>query len=202
MLYTGTIYPRGYHNPEPLYAALAKRKAKGMRSVRVLFYGHCSKLPFLRDLARTYGVEDAIVIPDEFLSRSDCIALQGEVDLLLHLSWTNPGMDGVLSAKVFEYMASGVPLLSIGAESDTAIGRLLEESGTGVCVGTDEQKVFEVLEIMADQNEYPAWFKPNPVQIDTYSRECQAARLLTLIKDANANLTYESLAMEGEVQSN
>jgi glycosyltransferase involved in cell wall biosynthesis len=183
ILYAGTLYD-GYHDPEPLFQALARRRHE--RPVQLYFYGRSARSSVVRALREKYGLQSTVLTPEAGLSRAACFQLQGESDLLLHLGWTNPGMDGVLSAKVFEYMASGSPVLSVGAGPNTAIGRLLGETGTGVCVGRDVTPIEAALEEMSIQGRYPAWYRPNRDRIMAYTREAQADRLLELVRGVRA----------------
>jgi glycosyltransferase involved in cell wall biosynthesis len=122
--------------------------------------------------------------PEANLSRAACFQRQRESDLLLHLGWTNPAMNGVLSAKVFEYMAAGIPVLSIGAERNTAIGELLAATGTGLCVGLEVSPIEALLDEMCNRGQYPAWYQPDRARLMAYTREAQAERLLGLLVQA------------------
>ncbi len=104
ILYTGTIYEGGYHDPEPLFKAIAGRKWS--RQIRLTFIGQSAGSRLLRSLRDRYCLGDVVQLPTEKHSRADCVRLQREADLLLHLGWTNRAMDGVLSAKIFEYLAA------------------------------------------------------------------------------------------------
>jgi glycosyltransferase involved in cell wall biosynthesis len=180
ILYAGTLYDQGYHDPEPLFQALARRRHG--RLVHLYFYGRSARSSVVRALREKYGLQSTVHTPEAGLSRAACFQLQRESDLLLHLGWTNQKMDGVLSAKVFEYMASGSPVLSVGAGPNTAIGRLLGETGTGICAGRDVAPIESALEQMSVQGRYPAWYRPIRDRIMAYTREAQADRLLDLVR--------------------
>jgi glycosyltransferase involved in cell wall biosynthesis len=179
ILYTGTLYPGGYQDPEPLFAAVASRRWK--RPIRISFYGACVREPMLRELRNRYQLGETVELPENHLSRKEALLAQREADLLLHLGWTDLKNDGWLSGKVFEYMAAGTPILSIGAPPETALGRLLRESGTGQAVGQDVKAVTTILEEMVDQGRVGDWYRPDPEHIRTFSRESQATRLLELL---------------------
>jgi glycosyltransferase involved in cell wall biosynthesis len=178
ILYAGTLY-EGYHDPEPLFQALAQLGPG--RPVKLFFYGRSAKSPLVRALRDKYKLHSTVELPEIGLSRAACCQLQRESDLLLHLGWTNREMDGVLSAKVFEYMASGTPVLSVGAGPNTAIGKLLAETGTGICVGNDVAPIDATLEEMYVRGRNPKWYRPAPDRIMAYTREAQADRLLELV---------------------
>ena len=190
ILYTGTLYPGGYQDPEPLFAALADRRWK--RPIQASFYGPCAREPILRQLRDRYHLGEAVEFPEHYLTRDESLAAQRDADLLLHLGWTDVKNDGWLSGKVFEYMAAGTPILSIGASSNTALGRLLSSSGAGCAVGRDVAAIINILEQMANHGRLCDWFRPNPGHIRTFSREAQAERLLQLLETALAERGHAS----------
>jgi glycosyltransferase involved in cell wall biosynthesis len=176
MIYTGTLYGPGYQDPEPVFAALARGKWR--RPVKLTFYGPSAREPLLHRLRDRYGLQAVVDLPELPLSRAESLSMQRDVDLLLHLGWIDPKNDGWLSGKVFEYMASGTPILSVGAGGDTALGRLLDLTGTGACLGKDLNGIMVALDCMINQGRFPDWFRPRPQTVRAYSREAQAAMLL------------------------
>jgi glycosyltransferase involved in cell wall biosynthesis len=180
IVYTGTLYDRGYHDPEPLFRAIAQGAWR--RPIRLWFYGRSAHSPVVRELRDQYGLQEVVQLPEKPLPRPESVRRQQEADLLFHASWTNPGMDGVLTGKVFEYMAAGVPILSVGAGPEAAISRLLAKSGTGLCVGRDEAAITRVLDEMVNRNRYGDWFRPDAERVRFYSRERQAQALLDLLE--------------------
>jgi glycosyltransferase involved in cell wall biosynthesis len=184
ILYTGTLYRHGYQDPEPLFAALARGSWR--RPVKLAFYGPSAHETLLHRLRDQYGLGGVVDLPECPLSRADSLAAQRDADLLLHLGWTDPKNDGWLSGKVFEYMASGTPILSVGAGPDTALGRLLALTGTGCCLGKDVDGIVATLESMANQGQYPDWYQPRSDAVRGFSREAQAGRLLRTLEEARA----------------
>lgn len=178
ILYAGTLYP-GYHDPEPVFRAISSRTWP--RQIKLIFLGHAAKTPLINHLRQKYNLEAVVETPEYYLDHQGCLELQHDVDLLLHLGWTNTNMDGVLSAKVFEYMASGTPILSVGAGPDTSIGQLLSETKTGVCTGTSDHAVRIVLEAMSVDAAFCSWYNPCEDVMLTYSRETQAEHLEQMI---------------------
>jgi glycosyltransferase involved in cell wall biosynthesis len=179
VLYTGTLYPGGYQDPEPLFAALAARPWS--RPIQVAFYGPCAREPMLRELRDRYRLGGVVELPETHLSRAESLAAQRDADLLLHLGWTDLKNDGWLSGKIFEYMAAGTPVLSVGAPPETALGQLLSDSGSGCAVGRDTAAVVATLDLMVNQGRLCDWYRPDPSRIRRFSREAQAGRLLELL---------------------
>jgi len=175
ILYTGTLYRNGYQDPEPLFAALAGRSWR--RPVKLTFYGP-KVAEILVALREKYRLQGVVELPEVYLSRPEALAAQRDADLLLHLGWTDPKNDGWLSGKVFEYMASGNPILSVGAEPGTAIGRLLAETGTGLCAGRSVERITGALVDLVDGGYHGGWYRPDEAIVRGFSRERQAAKLL------------------------
>jgi hypothetical protein len=91
---------------------------------------------------------------------------------------------GVLTGKIFEYLAMGKPIISLGSKIDSAIGRLLTETGCGFCYEDNYTKLKIDLE-NAIIGKQPKWYQPNINNILKYSRENQAIRLFQIINEHN-----------------
>ena len=52
------------------------------------------------------------------ISRSEILNIQKKADILLLLTWNDPKQKGLLGGKIFEYIASGNAILSIGVFKD------------------------------------------------------------------------------------
>jgi len=66
------------------------------------------------------------------LPRAEAIRLMREAHALMLLNPSGPGRDDVLTGKVFEYWASGRPILALSG--DSTVSRWLRETGTGTVV--------------------------------------------------------------------
>ena len=181
ILYTGTFY-RDYQDPEPLFAALAKGSWR--RPVKLAFFGPSAHETLLHRLRDQYDLQTVVDLPEQPLSRAESLAAQREADLLLHLGWTDTKNDGWLSGKVFEYMASGTPILSVGAGPGTALGRLLGRTETGCCLGREIDGMVATLDSMINHGRLPDWFRPRADNVRAFSREAQAGVLLDTLEAA------------------
>jgi glycosyltransferase involved in cell wall biosynthesis len=81
-------------------------------------------------LAETAGVRDQIAVYPGVPFRQS-VALQHEADILLLMQWNDPREQGNVPAKLFEYMATGRPILGIGIE-DGVPARLIDARGAGI----------------------------------------------------------------------
>jgi glycosyltransferase involved in cell wall biosynthesis len=91
------------------------------RRVEVMFAGH-----ELRRLARASGP----------VARRACLARQRAAAVLLQNTF--PGRQGVMTGKIFEYLAARRPILAIPRDHD-CIDRVLEETGAGASCTTVEE---------------------------------------------------------------
>lgn len=173
LVYTGRFYV-GRRDPAPLFRALGKlRDAMPDLAARlsVDFYGFDD--PYLRGLITKNRVEDCVALHG-FVPYRESRAAQCGADVLLFLDWTAGEAEGVLTGKLFEYLGSGRPILSIGARKQTEAARIIEDSQCGVALVEDE-------EIAAWLRDLLAHGRPPPTDVGNvlrFSREGQAARLL------------------------
>lgn len=180
IVYTGMIYP-GRRDPGPLFDAireLAKSGAVQEGSIRVEFYG--KRQAELDALIEKHDAA-AFVQVHGHVPREQALRAQESAGLLLLLESGGEDAKGVLTGKLFEYMASGRPILSLGSASDSAIARELDRCGVGICVGTDVERVKEILVALSQGSSMP-WFKPALEKVEEFTREAQAARLLQMIQ--------------------
>lgn len=86
-------------------------------------------------------------------------------------------------SKLFEYMASGRPILGIGSLPEYEIGRVLETSGTGKTFGADSYSdLLDVIYKGMNGGGLLQSFDPNIVKILVFSRKNIALKLLGHIK--------------------
>jgi glycosyltransferase involved in cell wall biosynthesis len=129
--YTGQIY-EGKQEPSKLLVALRELIDDGsieVKDVEVRFYGpDCEVLTKgiekyeLAGIVKQYGV----------VTRQVAFEKQRESQLLLVFSWEDLEGKGWYPLKIFEYLASGRPILSTGGFGDDVIEALLKETKAGV----------------------------------------------------------------------
>ena len=193
--YTGRIY-KGGQDPSPLFEALVLLSKKGFpveKKIEVLFYG--SSLDNLEKLINRYRLEGVVKMPG-FVSRKESLNVQKSVDALLFLQWEDPSTDGILTGKLFEYIFSGRPVLSIGGVSNTEPANLIEASGTGVCLGKSPQFIADTLEKMV--NGYKIVEGSSKEKLARYSRKYLAEKMLDLITEKRFAGAGKSIIMESE----
>jgi glycosyltransferase involved in cell wall biosynthesis len=184
IVYTGTIYP-GMRDPSPLFAAidLIAKKNKitnnhSMSDFEILFFG--SQEDWLDNLIKRYNVEPWVKYMGR-VGRDDALRIQNQADILLFLEWENGSVDGILTGKLFEYLAQRKPILGVGITAKTSSGALIEEAGVGVAVGTDINKMVSIIENFLNTG-IPFNIKPKEDVITKYTRRNQAKKLLQLME--------------------
>lgn len=181
IVYTGMLYDK-HRDPEPLLEALAQlfdEKVISEGEITVAFFG--SRLDAIKPLAGTARYGRFIHVAGH-VPRDKALAEQSSADLLLILESSSPEARGVITGKVFEYIASGVPIINIGGGEDTELAELLRETGTGITLGKDVAAIKSLLTVCLANGFCPSFFKPDLPRIKAYSREVQAGILLSRIE--------------------
>jgi glycosyltransferase involved in cell wall biosynthesis len=122
----------GKRDPKPFLQALAD---SGLEDVTVRFVGDFR--PGDREFMESLGVADRVELID-YVPRRESLRLQRDSDALLLLIPEAGGRGrGVLSGKVFEYLAAERPVLAVVPE-DGAAAQLVRDTGAGVVAGPDD----------------------------------------------------------------
>lgn len=181
IVYTGRIYP-GKRSPLALVKAidyLIRSDLISSGQICIDFYGSNTEV-VEDDLKSDYS---SIVRHHGHVPYARSIELQREAGLLLMLESGDDDSKGFLTGKLFEYIASGRPVISIGSRRDSAIARLLHRTGCGKCYEEDEHTIAaDLLECL--NGRMPNWFKPNLEEIRVFSRHHQAEYMLDEILSA------------------
>ena len=128
--HTGSFF--GKRDPRPFLSALAE---SGLQDVVVRFVGDFRVAD--REWAESLGLGDRLEL-HPYVSRHQALALQRESEALLLLIPDAGGRGkGVLSGKVFEYLAAERPILA-AVPPDGAAAELIEETGAGVVAAPDD----------------------------------------------------------------
>ena len=130
IIYTGRFYP-GKLDPETFFIALKElvnENKINKNKIKVNFYGFFGK--YLESLINKYKLQ-GIVEEKGFLDREIILEKQKKSQLLLILNWNDPKQKGIITGKIFEYLAAQRPVLAIGANEDTELAKMLEKTGAG-----------------------------------------------------------------------
>jgi glycosyltransferase involved in cell wall biosynthesis len=122
----------GKRDPKPFLRALAQ---SGLEDVTVRFVGDFR--PGDREFMESLGLGDRVEVID-YVPRRESLRLQRDSDALLLLIPEAGGRGrGVLSGKVFEYLAAERPILAV-VPPDGAAAELVRETGAGLVAGSDD----------------------------------------------------------------
>jgi glycosyltransferase involved in cell wall biosynthesis len=122
----------GKRDPRPFLSALAQ---SGLDDVVVRFLGDFRSTD--REWAETQGLADRLELI-EYAPRRRSLELQRDSEVLLLLIPEAGGRGkGVLSGKVFEYLAAERPILAV-VPPDGAAAELIRDAGAGVVVAPDD----------------------------------------------------------------
>jgi len=181
IVYTGIIYP-GFRDPTPLFVAinnLIEQKKIRLGDVCVNFYGH-RQLILKRIIDANKAASYAVI--HGHVERKISLELQSKADLLLLLESGRSDAKGVVTGKIFEYMISGSPVLSLGSTKDSAIGELIKETGVGVVCGENVKEIESAL-LSSLEGKIELIYKPNLDAISTYSRKVQSLNFINCLLD-------------------
>jgi len=183
--YTGEINDLEKRNPEPLFAAVAQLVNSGAiheGDLRIQFFGNSCYL--VLPLARKYGIESFVVVHPR-VPYKEAITKQKESAALLLLSWMDIRARGAYTGKVFEYLASGRPVLAIGPKNGV-IEHLLNETKGGVLENEPTAIASLLLEWRSRFMQNGFLVGASPECIRQYSRFEAARKLSKICKDVLA----------------
>lgn len=189
LVYTGTIYV-SRQDPVPLFdalkALLSQRTARESRGILVRFLvTNRQGREHLEDLVASHGLQTTVRV-EAALPHRDAIGIQKGADalLLLERDPVDSNDQGVLTGKVFEYLAARKPILGVGFGPGGELGKLLVSSGLGNPLGRDTLRIRQALERMisaAEAGTADRLVNPDEETIGRYSRKKQSARLAELL---------------------
>ncbi len=145
-LYAGSLYSQ--FNPVFFLESLADWLKNNMtRKVRCDFYGD-SDYDYSR-YAAELGLGD-VVFFHRYKSRSELLPMLSRADCLLLFLGFDPSCANVIPAKLFEYMASGRPILALAPRGVTADIISRYEAGYAV-TGSDKKTLIKCLDNLYDR---------------------------------------------------
>lgn len=128
LVYTGTIYS-GFQDPTPLFRLLSRlRRDKTSSRIKVELLVASKNPGDLPALVEQERVGDFVRLLGP-LARDQSIALQQQADILVLLESGDPKIKGILTGKVFEYLATDKPILLLGPGEGSELHALLTSHG-------------------------------------------------------------------------
>jgi len=185
LLYTGSIYPNR-RDPKALFQSLVHLDISCIERLTITFIGY--ETEYLLSLKNQYDFHDLVSIQG-FIPREKCLELQLKSDILIFLDWNDSTIEGILTGKLFEYMASGTPIINIGCDHSTEASRLIDATGIGINLGNDPQAIGNYLSTII--NGKKPYYQPNFEIIEQYSRKKLALKFLEQILIAYQQKTVD-----------
>ena len=173
-------------NPSNLWQALAEliKEDSGFdKSLRINMIGQIDSavVSSINENGLTQHVAYSPYMPHDQVS---AVHRSSTLLLLLLMPDSEPRAKGLLTGKLFEYMASGRPILCIGPEDGDA-ARILRETGAGQTISfEDKEKIKEAL-----KNLYQRYLEntlegnTNP-KVENYSRQVMTQQYAALLNQA------------------
>jgi len=177
LLYTGRFGSYG-RDPGPLVEALGRLARDHPQAA-----GHLELViagPLTEEEARLFArdVSPARIVIAGIVPRDSALALQREADALLLIA--QPARSQLLNIKLFEYMASGRPILALA--EGTEAGRVAREVGGEVVRADDPDAIATALVQLASSPPPP----PDPSALPPYTYPAPAERLAEAVEGAIA----------------
>jgi len=174
LVYTGNFYP-GKRDPESFFAALAAMPELHAK-LRLDVYGPAEG--WVRARVAAHGLAEVVVLHGQ-VSYAESLGAQRAAHALLFVDWMDARAEGVLTGKLFEYLASGRPTLCIGNRVDTEAARIIAECRAGE-TATAAAAIRAALGRIAAGNFGAV---PDAVRVRRFAREEQARLLLARISE-------------------
>ena len=183
LAHIGKLYAS--RNPTALWEALASLRADGViPELRVRLIGTVD--PVVRRSIAEHGLEPIVTI-EPFVPHEEAIRQMARSTLLMLTIEPFAQARGMITSKLYEYLASGRPVLGIGPAGGDA-DELLRSADAGQVVGwSDARTARDVV-----QAHYEAWARGAPRSgapreaIQTHNRQHQAERMATLFNERTA----------------
>jgi hypothetical protein len=179
LVYTGTIYPP-HQDPAPLLDAIVRlRRETPKLASRIRLHVAGERSDAWREAARARKLETQVVLRG-VLPREEALRLQRDADALVIVAWTDPE-EGVLTGKLFEYLAAAPPIIVIGGCRDNPIAAMVECAGRGVVAADDVAAITTTLRTLV-QSPAAVRTERDDAFIRQFTRQHQATRLLEMIQ--------------------
>lgn len=172
-------------NPETLWAAIADivetfPETSPQQSIKIRLIGQVDN-SVLESIKR-HNIEKYVEIMP-YIPHNQVIDEQQKSDVLLLFVNNTPNAKGILTGKIFEYMASGRPILSIGpVDGDSA--RILYETNTGITIDFNDKEKMKstILDLMSKHQENQ--LVTNDIKaVEKYSRRNLTKEFVSLLND-------------------
>lgn len=139
--YTGSVstYYPSRHNPSDLFEAIdlfLERNPDASGKIAMHFFGDTALQPIVDEFTTKFPRLEGVIRDHGRVVRAQALAAQRAAEMLLILA--HPGRKGILTGKVFEYLAAQRPILCVPGDGDE-LDALLERTKAGTILDTAEE---------------------------------------------------------------
>lgn len=185
IVYLGRILSERYRNPRLLFQALDALISLGAidaGNIEIAFYA--TEPSILKPIIREYNSAQVCLLHDR-LEHNKLPDIMAKASILLLLN--EYGRSGVLSTKLFEYLAMERPILCIRTEQTSEMAEIIKKANAGYA-GDDLEDVKRFLLVHYGMWKRQGYCLSNSDQtyISQFSRREQAGRLADLLTEAAA----------------
>lgn len=177
--HVGSLY--GTRNPEALWAALGRLRREGRTpALRVRLVGRVDARA--EASVDTHGLRDVVLV-EPYVPHAEAVRRMASAALLLLSIEPFRNEAGMITGKLYEYLASGRPVLALGAPEGDAAGLLRETRGGALFARDDIDGMATYIAA-----HYDAWASGHPCAgarpeaIAPYSRRVQTSRLAEVLR--------------------
>ena len=184
--FTGSIYPE-LHKPGILLQAIKNLADKNLiikDAFQLIYAGKDSAI--WNNLIDKYNLKDFSVDMQQ-VSLKKAVEIQHKSHVNILFSWAGKNIQGLLSGKLFEYLATGNPIIAIiNGKKDNEFEQIFSELNAGYIFYSDDDIIKienKVLEL------YMQWLKTgkirhyyNPTALEKYSWKNRMEKLMKMMK--------------------
>jgi glycosyltransferase involved in cell wall biosynthesis len=173
-------------NPKVLWQALSEllpNYPELREKLKIKFVGNIEEV-VIEDIDK-YDLND-YVEKIGYLSHQEAIAFQQKAQLLLLLINNTPNANGILTGKLYEYMASNRPTLAIGPIGSD-IAKLLNETGAGTIVGFEDVEGMKAALLSFFEYYQNGKLNSSASGYEQYSRRAQCGVLTEILTEITRN---------------
>ncbi len=128
IVYTGMIYPK-FQDPTPLFQTINQiYDSEILNHLEILFY--CKQGEYLEKLIRKFNVGKWVKSMG-YVPYQKSLQIQRDAHALLFLPWNDQATDGIISGKIFEYLFSRTPIISVGAQTIETAQKMILQNNAG-----------------------------------------------------------------------
>ena len=180
LAHVGSLYAT--RDPEAVWEAIRQLRVEGaVPDLVVRLVGRTD--PAIRAAAEATGASVEAV---EYVTHDRAVREMASAALLLLSIEPFPAEDGMITGKLYEYLASGRPVLGVGPPSGDAADLLAEAGGGAMFARGDADGIARAI-----RAHYDDWASGAPTsgapweQVEPYTRRAQTARLALVIEELN-----------------